>query len=529
MVNGFRMDNSLPPLPEGYTLDNQTPALPPGFTLDSAPAEQKPKTWRDVLNAPVSYAKDYLSGIKSAGNDIKQTFKDAPIKSTLTAPAAMLEPVANFVGGAVGDASAVLHSAIDKVPGSFYVGDFDPNATFAQRRQEYRTGIGKYTDPQTRVGQDASNALGAVFKPVGDVVSLPGRAVGGVAKFLGASDENAQSLADQTTAIANAALLAKSVRKNPEPVKAQPIPEKGQLKAAANEAYKKADQAGAVVKPQSFTQVLGTIQADLVNEGINPKLNPATTAAFEHISQHNGPLSIKQLETYRKVAQNAEKSAVTNPADARLAGRLVSAIDNYMESLSPKDLQAGDAAAATNALKEARGLWSRYRKTDVIDEAMQRAELRASQFSGSGLENAIRTEFRQLAMNKKKMRGFNPEEQAAIKKVASGGPIENGLRMLGKAAPTGVVSAALGSGAGFAAAGPVGAAAVPAAGAAARFAAGKMTMKNAARAQELMRAGPNYIAPPPGPVLPFNVNPLLVGGTQQEIKSKQFADFVRSQ
>src|SRR5690606_40869921 len=64
-------------------------------------------------------------------------------------------------------------------------------------------------------------------------------------------------------------------------------------------------------------------------------------------------------------------------------------------------------------------------------------EVRASQFSGSGLENALRTEFRQLAMNPKRLRRFTQEEQRAIKEVAFGNPTSNTLRQIGKLAPTG--------------------------------------------------------------------------------------------
>ena len=49
---------------------------------------------------------------------------------------------------------------------------------------------------------------------------------------------------------------------------------------------------------------------------------------------------------------------------------------------------------------------------------------RAAQFSGSGFENALRTEFRNLAQNPKRLRGFSAEEQAAIRRVARGGPAD---------------------------------------------------------------------------------------------------------
>ena len=119
-----------------------------------------------------------------------------------------------------------------------------------------------------------------------------------------------------------------------------------------------------------------------------------------------------------------------------------------------------------------------------------------SQFTGSGLENALRTEFRQLAMNEKRMRGFSDAERQAIEAVSRGGPVINIMRGLGKLAPTGVVSTALGGSIGAGAgsiAGPIGSAvgavAAPVIGAAARGTATRMTMNAAQRAAETARAG----------------------------------------
>jgi hypothetical protein len=115
--------------------------------------------------------------------------------------------------------------------------------------------------------------------------------------------------------------------------------------------------------------------------------------------------------------------------------------------------------------------------------------LSAPNFSGSGAENAVRTEFRTLAKNTAKMRTFTPAERSAIERVAKGGPIGNTLRMLGKFAPTGVVSSALSGGAGYAVGGPVGAVALPAAGFAARQGATAATLGNARAASETILRG----------------------------------------
>jgi sugar/nucleoside kinase (ribokinase family) len=255
---------------------------------------------------------------------------------------------------------------------------------------------------------------------------------------------------------------------------------------------------------------------------------PSTSAALEHIGEHEGPLTIKQLETYRKVAKAAESASVANPADMRMAGKMVDWIDDYMDNLGANDIVKGNAKEAVTALGEARDAWSRYRKADTIDSLIDRAQVRSGQFSGSGLENALRTEFRQLALNKKKMGGFTAEEQAAIRKVAMGGPMDNVMRMAGKLAPTGAVSAAISGAGGFMAGGPIGAMAVPAAGGLSRYLATRGTIGNANAAQLLMRRGPN---PPPPTILSepgaLNLAPLLLTGSMKDDKAATAAFLAR--
>lgn len=264
-------------------------------------------------------------------------------------------------------------------------------------------------------------------------------------------------------------------------------PTKEQLRAAADAAYKRADEIGAVARSDSFGDAKQSITAMLEKEGIDPTLHPKTTAALKRITDTNGPVTIQKLETLRRIAQDAESSI--EPADKRLAGKTVDAIDDYAESLTEEDLHQGSPEAIA-ALKEARSYWSRMRKADTIDDLMERAELSAPNFSASGMENAVRTEFRSLAKDKRRMRFFTAEEKEAIRRVAKGDTKTNVLRLVGKLAPTGVVSTALSTGLGAVLGGPVGAAAVPAAGFGARMLATRGTLRNAAAANELVRRGP---------------------------------------
>jgi hypothetical protein len=269
-------------------------------------------------------------------------------------------------------------------------------------------------------------------------------------------------------------------------VPAEAVPTRADLAEAAQAAYKRADEAGVVVSANSLFKLKTRVASMAKKEGLDKDLHPDSTAALRRILETKGQKTLTELETLRKVAKDAQGSL--KPADKRIAGMIVDELDGYIDNLSATDVVAGDATKAA-ALKEARSLYSRAKKSEVIEDLMQRAKDSSSQFSGSGLENAIRTQFRGLAKNKKQMRMFTAAEQAAIRKVANGGPMENTARFVGKFAPTGVVSGVLTGGAGAMIGGPLGAA-LPLAGLGGRAVATRMTMRNVRRADELMRRGP---------------------------------------
>jgi hypothetical protein len=318
----------------------------------------------------------------------------------------------------------------------------------------------------------------AIFKGVKGVKAR----VDGNRSAAGVARPMAPSQAEPPAQSAPAAQRPAGVARVPE----EPVPTKERLAELATEAYKRADEAGVVITENSLKGLKTRVVALTKKGGIDKDLHPDSTAALNKILKSKGELTLTEVETLRKVANDA-KGAI-KPADKRLAGQIVDELDDYIDNLKDTDVVAGDATKA-KALKEARGLYSRKKKAETLEELVSRAELSAPNFSASGMENALRTEFRNLAKNKQKIRMFTAEEQAAIRKVAQGGKVENALRFIGKFAPTGVVSGTLAGGLATALAGPVGIG-VPVAGLAGRYAATRMTMKNVSKADELVRRGP---------------------------------------
>lgn len=282
------------------------------------------------------------------------------------------------------------------------------------------------------------------------------------------------------------------------------------LKELSRQSYQQAENAGVVIAPESFAKQVGTIIGTAAKEGIDPTLHPQATAALKRLTdavQAGEPIALQQLETLRKVAKGAAGSISAD--ERRISRIIVDALDDYALGLGEADVVAGTAANAGAMLRNARSLWSRASKSEAVEELIKRAQNRASQFSGSGYENALRTEFRNLIQNPRRLRLFTPVEQQALQRVARGGPVENVLRYFGKLAPTGVVSGAISSGAGAAVGGVPGAIAVPLLGGAARQGATALTSRNARLAAELMRRGGPAATQSPIP----GMIPYALGGT----------------
>jgi hypothetical protein len=148
--------------------------------------------------------------------------------------------------------------------------------------------------------------------------------------------------------------------------------------------------------------------------GIDKTLHPEASAALNRMvttAQAGQPLSLQELDTLRQVVKDA--AASPKPAERRIAQILVGRLDDYMEKLTTKDVLAGDAKAAVNAVLEARGLWSRMRKGEIIDDLVDRARnATGANYTQAGMETALRQQFRSLANNKPLMRTFLKRSRA---------------------------------------------------------------------------------------------------------------------
>ena len=261
-----------------------------------------------------------------------------------------------------------------------------------------------------------------------------------------------------------------------------------ELKGQAGQQYKFAEDVGAVFKKNSYNQFANKIESTLAKEGLDKTLQPRVFAALERIKDTKGNnVSLENMEILRRISQAAGSSA--DASERRLASILVDNLDDFVETAQPGQLAKG-SSEAVSALTDARELWKRAKKTEILDDLVASAELRAdANFSQSGMENALRRKLVTLADNPKKLRAFTKEEQSAIKVAAKGGPIQNALRLVGKLAPTGIVSGGGSVGLGYLAGGPIGAVGLPIIGGVARKGAEQLGLRNIEQLRNRLATG----------------------------------------
>lgn len=323
-----------------------------------------------------------------------------------------------------------------------------------------------------------------------------------------AADAAAVFTGDEETALGNtmiysALMLAptvlgsKYVPKRIGGAKPDPAPSLEMLDRDIKAAYAKAEEMGARLSPESFEGFVDKAMTELMNEKISADQHPKVWSVIEDLdkARKNGQ-DLTDLEVWRRRINDA--IAAGDAGDQRLSYILRRELEDYLDNIGDSDVDwatlSGEAQTAVAAIKEGRQLSRRKFEAQEIGELIRQAEVNASGLTASGMENALRNKFREVARNKDRFKLFTPEVREQIMKVVKGG---NTARQLSRLAPQHILTSSAGSGlasaAGFALGGPAGAvvagAIPPAIGLAARRRARRRTTRESLLAEELARRG----------------------------------------
>lgn len=396
--------------------------------------------------------------------------------------------VAEPIAGLAGIAGAVLPGEEDQ--GKEWVEKTRQALTYSPESEESKEqlqSIGEVIEPVAKVIKDLEEGLG---DKAYEVTGSPAIAAAAttiptiVAELLGVSAGKViTKTAKQIKSARSKGLIAREIK--------EAAPEIDHLKTTARDLYDEIDNTGAVIKEEAYKNLSDKIKKETSKAGLDPDITPKASKAVKRIDELTGqPVTITELDTLRKVAQNAAKSI--EPSEAALGVKIIQNIDDFLDNVNTKHIDIknkSDAKIIGQKYKTARNLWGRARKSEMLQEAFEKARNQAT-----GFENGVRTQFRSILNNKKKSKYFTNDELKAIKRVVRGGNVENMAKLVGRlgfseGGAMNIVGASIGAGGGALIFGPAGAVTVPLVGQVSRKLAQRMTKSGAYFADEVIRAG----------------------------------------
>lgn len=360
----------------------------------------------------------------------------------------------------------VLTGAENKIPGILAlkkaVGFNVESAEEVARKDAIANAAGKALHDRYGTPENIKRTL--ITDPVGVALDVGTVASGGstaLAKVPGAA--KAVTALDTVAAVTNpvnavvkpAAAAVKAVTK-------APVQDLEVLRTMKNKAYGDVSKAGVVIQPRAVNGLVGAIGRAMVRDKFNPARHEKTAALIPTLqSIENTSPTLTQLDQLRQVVYR-DLAKAADPAEAHFGQLIIKSIDKFVDNLSPPMVVSGDPRKATKLLREAREANKRYRKTEMIMDAIDRGERQAAVTgSGANVDNTLRQRANAIINDKRKFNTLSAEEKALLLEVVRGTKTGNTLRLAGKLAPTGVVSGGIGSmigaGIGGAIAGPAGA------------------------------------------------------------------------
>lgn len=435
----------------------------------------------DVATSPINAALDVAgsnyripSAVESLKSATQGNFMEQGLGRDVVRGVGEVIPSGVAVGGAIRSLATPLTGAV-----SGQIGNVGTLPSLASGAESVGAGVlrqmGQSTAAQDAVYSGLSGGGGAIGREYGgDIGAIAGSILTPIA---------AASLASSPSLIKSAIDNAGEIAMTKEAA-----PTIDTLKNTAREVYKEIDDLGAVVSSSRFDGLVGDLKSTIRGEGFNKKIHPKVAAAMDEISSAYGVnQKVTNIDTLRKVARSA--AASIEPDEARIGNIMVSKIDDFMDNIKDSDLVGGSSANIGEKYRHARQLWQRARKAEDIDVIIDKAKNQAS-----GFENGLRTQFRSLLNNKKKIKMYSPSEVEAIQKVVRGGGVENVAKAIGKfgfseGQATSMLLGSLGVAGGAAVGGGAGAVAVPLIGQVSKNLAQKLTRNNAEMVSHIVRSG----------------------------------------
>jgi hypothetical protein len=212
-----------------------------------------------------------------------------------------------------------------------------------------------------------------------------------------------------------------------------------QVRRRAAQAYQRINDTGVTLKPESTSKMVANVEQGLKDARMVKGTASANelNARVEEVKEilKSNTLDFNTLEKARGIMNDLRISK--DPDIRRLGGVATAEIDNFISSLSGKDLVAGSQKELGKAVKEivsARKDWRNSSRATILEDALNTAEIKALDPKASESE-LIRRGFINIAASPSKMKLFSTQEQNIIKSVANGGSLDGLLSLVSRFNP----------------------------------------------------------------------------------------------
>jgi len=516
--------------PDSYIAEKTKPA---GFNPDSyiagktqAPVQQvAPQPQQQFTDVPPPEGQEPAQEEQGALDGVRQAIIDNPAGATVAEFGSAVNRGAinllDFFGPKAINSALELAGVEARIPeiGETELGKAAATGEFMQdglAKRAVRT-AGEFVAPTAAVGQVARTAAAAVPKiaelttgqrvtqalsqpaapeAIAGALSGAGREVGGEAgeAIAGETGREVGELVGGVLAPIGGTLAKESgkllVTKGAKKLLNETAPTIDGLKTAARKVYNELDSFGVTVNSSSVNGLSKQLESLVRKEGFNATIHPKVSAALKEFKSASGSnQSLSEIDILRKITGSAARS--TEPDEARLGSLMTNRIDDFLDNLNKANFSTAFNKDVGAKYRDARQLWRRAKKSELIETAFTKAGDQAS-----GFENGIRVQFRSILNNTKKSKGFTKDELAAMREVVRGTNLQNVAKMIGRfgfseGQASNMLMGSMGVAGGAAVGGPAGAVAVPLVGQISRTLANKLTSKGAKGADIIVRAGNN--------------------------------------
>lgn len=445
--------NNLPPLPPGFVLGDaqtapQLPALPEGFVVGEPKQEapQEPLTLADRIAQSLSGAARVIPPVQMAIDQAKQLPETITnINEQLQQRGANLadifqahqageqigeETLLQTVGTEIGALGDILGQGIVSAAKSL------PDAV----KEPINEGVRSLLD--TSAGQAGVEALGkgvrewesfkeenpraarnieAGFNVATFALPIKGTSA---AKITGRGVKSGARLVGKIGADVSDDVV-QAARSAGETLVKVPVVTSDDIVSLSAKAYKKADDLGGSLKPQFRDKFIDDISKILPKEERITSGKDVIDDVLETMGQRRGePITLRgaqEIDEQLGGLIDKEFGLKGLSKEGRTLQNIQTTFREGVEGATPAMVSGGNEGFA--ALKEGRKLWSASRRLKDVERILERAEL---------IDNpatAIKTGFRNLVTNPKKVRGFSKKEVALMKKAAKTGVVSDLFRV----------------------------------------------------------------------------------------------------